>query len=210
MGPRRGPRDPYTVGKGAPRIIQRATRAHAQSTPARAKHTDPLTLFSLGNTAEGHRDAAAPKKGRHADPRSRDRAPRHRAPALHQPAHWRMPQPAKAQRARAPAQLKARARAKRERPAEATADQPFGRLLRCRAQPSAGGGVGGTSSTRVWRRRPSHAKLLLACSSKRSPRRLHGHRRVEHDARRTRSPAAPASTRDGVAAGPRHASSGGG
>ena len=121
-----------------------------------------------------------------------------------------MPQPVEAQRARAPAQLKARARAERERPTEASADQPFGRSLRCRAEPSAGDGVGGTSSTRVGRRRPSHAKLLLACGSKRSLRHLHGLRRVVHDARRTRSPAAPASTCDGGAVEPRRASSGGG
>ena len=70
-------------------------------------------------------------------------------------------------------------------------------------------GVGGTESTRVGRRRPSHAKLLLAADALRLRWRLHGLRRVEHDARRTRAPAAPASTRDGGAVEPRHASSGG-
>ena len=79
VGLRRGPRDPYTVGKGAPRIIQRATRAHAQSTPARKKHTDPLTPFSIGDTAEGRRDRSGTKKDRVAD---RATAPPLRAPAL--------------------------------------------------------------------------------------------------------------------------------
>ena len=106
----------------------------------RARHHKPHTLL--------HRDtreiAQQPKKGREVKPHT---VPQLCAQALRQRPQSRTRQPAKAQRARAPAQLMDHACAQRERGAAVCKDQPFGRILRCRAQPSAVYAIGGHQST---------------------------------------------------------------